>query len=210
MDPFQHDGLWWDPRDPSTRWVGTLRFNQRDGAVLAVTVPTDKLDFSPSLLAYDLILGVTTEGKAVTLMGCFDRFTRGSLPGVPRPIEIFANAAIVGFHCDNRDALISGASVSLRHMNEWWGRSGIEVDQSVKFPNMGMRYTSTAPLIVHDDGCFRVSVRSAISGSVGDHKASLLEDIRFEVDASTPTPLSFATDRPGVRRLPLNRVPDLL
>lgn len=190
MRSFEHDGVWWDPRDPNVQWVGTLHVDQRTGAFLAVTIPTDKPDLFPSLRAYDVILGVTTSGKLVTLMGCFDRSTTGSLPGVPRPLEIFVNTVVVGFHSDERDPLISTAAVSFRHMNEWWGRSGIEADQSVHWPDMAMRYTSTAPLLVHEDGRFSVCIRSAISGSVGNHKASLLEDIHFEVHASTARRLS--------------------
>src|SRR5258708_6576349 len=187
---FQYDGIWWDPRDPNTRWVGTLRFDQRDGATLSITVPTDKPDLFPALMSYDLLLGVTTGGKEVTLIGCFDRFTQGSLLGIPRPIKIFANALIVGFHCDEHDAVLSTAAASLRHMNQWWGRSGIASDLSVKWPDTAVRYTSTAPVLVHDNGRFQVSIRSVVSGSVGDHKASLLEDVRFEVHAGTPAPLS--------------------
>lgn len=190
MDSFEHDGVWWDPRDPGVQWVGTLHFDQHAGAFLAVTIPTDKPDLFPSLREYDVVLGVTTAGTLITLMGCFDRSTSGVLPGVPRPLEIFVNAVIVGFHSEERDPLISTTAVSFRHMNEWWGRSGIQADQSVHSPDAAMRYTSTAPLLVHDDGRFSVWIRSAISGSIGNHKASLLEDIRFEVRTSTATPLS--------------------
>lgn len=190
MSPFQHEGIWWDPREPGAEWVGTLRFDHRDGAVLTVTVPTDKPQFLPPLRQYEVIHGVSTEGQALTLMRCFDRFTRGSLGGAPRPVEIFANAVIVGFHCDQPDPLLSSAAASFRHMNEWWGHSGIQADPTVKWPDSAVRYTSAPALVVHDDGLFRVSIRSVASGAFGNHRASLVEDVRFEIQAAAPTPLS--------------------
>ncbi len=93
MEPFQHAGVWWDPRDPSQRWVGTLRFDRRDGIGLTLTVP---------------------------------------------------------------------------------------VEEPVLLPD----------LREHDDGAFRFSVRSAVAGSIGNRRATLREETRFEIHASTPTPLS--------------------
>jgi hypothetical protein len=189
MSPFQHDGVWWDPREPGTQWVGTLRFDHRDGAVLTVTVPTDKPSLA-SLGQYEVLHGLTTERKAVTLLRCFDRLSRGSLGGAPRFVEIFANAVIVGFHCDQPDPLLSSAAASFSHMNEWWGRSGIQADPTVTWPDSAVRYKSAPALVVHDDGCFRVSIRSVASGACGNHRASLVEEVRFEIEASTATPLS--------------------
>ena len=190
MGGFHHDGVWWNPRDPAKQWIGTLQFDERDGALLTVTVPEERPNPFPSLQTYDLILGVTSNGQAITLIGCYDRLTHGSLFGVPRRIEIAANALIVGFHCDNPDPLLSAVSVSLRHLDDWWGRSGIESDPSVKYPDLVVRYRSTAPLLVHDDGRFCVSIRPAVSGSFGNHRASLREDIRIEIKASSPSSLS--------------------
>ena len=26
MESLEHSGYWWDPREPDTKWAGTLRF----------------------------------------------------------------------------------------------------------------------------------------------------------------------------------------
>ena len=190
MDSFQHDGVWWDPTQPNEQWVGTLRFDKRDGASLTVTFPSERADFFPSMKRYDLILGLTTNGTAITLFNCFDRFTRGTLAKVPRRIEIFVNSLIVGFHCNSRDPLVSTASVAFQHLTEWWGHSGIEQDFTVTAPDLAVRYTSPAPLVVHDDGLWRVSLRPTAASSSGRHRITLHEEVRFELKASTPQPLS--------------------
>jgi hypothetical protein len=90
MDTFEYDGMWWDPREPEKEWTGTLRFNRTDGARLTVIVPTDKPELFPTLREYDLLLGITTAGKAITLFRSFDSKSRGSVHRVPRRTEIFA------------------------------------------------------------------------------------------------------------------------
>lgn len=192
MESFQHDGVWWDPRDPSQRWVGTLRFDRRDGIGLTLTVPVEKPELFPDLREYDVLFGLTSAGKEVTLLRCFDLSSRGHFfgAGAPRTLEIHANALIVGFHTDTADPLLVSVSVSFRHMDDWWGRSGLEWDSSVKQPDLAVRYTSTEPVVLHDDGEFRFSVKSGIEGSVGNRRATLQVETCFQIHASKPTPLS--------------------
>lgn len=192
MEPFEHDGVWWDPRDPSQRWVGTLRFDRRDGIGLTLTRLVEKPVLFPKLREHDILLGLTSAGKAITLLRCFELSSRGQLfgAGAPRTIEIHANGLIVGFHVDVADPLLASVSVSFRNMDDWWGRSGLEWDSSVKQPDLAVRYTSSEPLVLHDDGAFRFSVRSGVASSVGNRRATLREETRFEIHASTPTSLS--------------------
>jgi hypothetical protein len=190
MNSFQHDGVWWDLRDPRKRRVGTLRFHPVKGARLRLIVPTEKPDLLPAMESYDLIHGRTTDGTAVTLFRCFDISTKGTWSTAPRPIEVFANAVIVGLHCEQPDPLLHSASVSFRHLDEWWGADGVQADPSAKHPDFAARYTSEPPIDVHDDGRFRVSVRSFCVYSVSGREASMREEARVEVTAAAPAPLS--------------------
>jgi hypothetical protein len=130
MGVLEYDGVWWVPANPSDQWVGTLRVHMREGARLTLTVPTTRPNPFPPLETYERIFGMTTKSVAVTLLNCFEQSSSGTLGPVPRRIEIFANSAIVGFHCDTADPLLSAASVSFQHLTEWWGYSGIESDLS--------------------------------------------------------------------------------
>lgn len=191
MKSFQLDGVWWDPHHPGTQRSGRLRFNQSSGEVLTLIVPTDRPVLSPALEEYDLLHGLTTDGKRVTLLGCFDRFTQGHLTPVPRRLEVFANAVIVGFHSAERDPPISGATVSINHLTEWWGRSAIEADQTTPWPSMAARYTPPASVVFYEDGRVRVELQSALAASVGEHQALLREDIRLRLRPHSPEPISY-------------------
>ncbi len=190
MDSFQHDGVWWDYRDPRRKRVGTLRFDPVKGARLRLIVPSDKPDLLPKLESYDLIHGRTTDGIAVTLFRCFDISTQGNWSTAPRPVEVLANALIVGFHCEESDLLLVSASVSFRHLNEWWGRTGVRLDTTVRHPDFAARYTSEPLTDIHDDGRFRVSIRSFCAYSISGHEAAMREEVRIEITAAVPAPLS--------------------
>ena len=189
MEAFTCNGQWWVPTDPDRKWVGTLRFDKRSGAVLNVTIPTDSINLEPSLNPRDLIHGRTTQGRAVTLLRCFERSTTAGLPGVPRALEVYANAVIQGFHCDESDPLISTASVSLSHLREWLGRPGMKADFSAS-PGMMVRYTTQSPIVVCQGRGFSVSLRPTASSSFGRYETSMREEVRFEITSDAPTPLS--------------------
>ena len=91
---FEHDGVWWDPQNADERWVGTLRFDERDGATLTVVGPaTDGNPFQPMDI-HDVILGVSADGIGITLISCYERSRSGAFGPAPRRTEIFANHVI--------------------------------------------------------------------------------------------------------------------
>ena len=121
--------------------AGTLRFDDREGGTLRLTVPMvvqapPRLK-QPLILEDSTIVGVTTKGELVTLIGCYQKSSNLNLQGGPRSVEVYANAVIQGFHCD-QDPLLNTVSVSLRSLNDWWGHSSIKDDPSVEFPNIAV------------------------------------------------------------------------
>lgn len=190
MGEIVHDGFWWDPREPERRWGGTLRFSANDGAILTVLVPTEEPVLFPPLRSYDIILGVTTAPKPVTLFRCFDRTTRGALyHGVPRNVEIFANAFVVGFHSNTPNPPISTVSVSFRSLDTWWGASSIRLDPNSTWPAVAVHYTPPPPIVLYETESLRVTVRSALSASSGNYLSSLREEILVDIEAPQARPL---------------------
>ena len=51
-------------------------------------------------------------------------------------------------------------------------------------------YTAPPPLLLCDDGDYRVFLRLSVSGRVGKGKASLEESVTFEIETAVPRPLS--------------------
>ena len=189
MKAVEHDGVWWSPDDPAKERVGTLRFDPVDGATLKLIVPAEKFDLFPELAGYERLFGITTTGKAVTLIRCHDRSTRGTLGRAPRPIEIHANELIIGSHCAI-DPPVSKVSVRFRHLNEWYGRSAVRMNTAVKLPDFAAEYQAAPPIILHDDSKVRVSLRSGLLGGVRAHRAKIREHMHIDIETASPTPLS--------------------
>src|SRR5512138_2531790 len=102
METFEGFGEWWDPDQPSTRWPGTFTFDPADGGALIVADPSETASVLAGHREYSVILGETVSGTPVTLLSCFDQSVEGSRPAKR---QIFANAAIVGFHASEPDPI---------------------------------------------------------------------------------------------------------
>ncbi|HLG55676.1 MAG TPA: HEPN domain-containing protein [Vicinamibacterales bacterium] len=181
------DGFWWDPEHPETRWPGTLNYGGPEGANLKLLLEPVPLSasllrkvFSNEIREYDLLLGDSTSGEKVTLLKAFNRSTD----------TVFANAVIIGFHAVGADPLISTAAVVFRHLDEWWDRAAISPDVSLGWPNLTLQYREPDPIVVYEDSVLRISVRSGLTGSHKRMEHSLKEEIRIEMSAISPIPLS--------------------
>jgi hypothetical protein len=87
MERIEHDGIWWDPRQPDTTWSGTVRFDQNQGTVLTVRAETDKPEPFGPLRKYELIHGVASNGLPITLINCFDQLSQGSFFTTSKRLE---------------------------------------------------------------------------------------------------------------------------
>jgi hypothetical protein len=196
MQLFQHEGIWWTPAEPGVRWVGKLLFHPRDGAVLSIIEPLNGVrSFSfggGRTETYEVLHGRTTEGTAVSLLRSYERTSRMNLSGAgaSRTREIGANALIMGLHADTDDPLVSSVRASVHHLGDWWWESGLALDSTVARPDLVVRYAAPEPLLLHDDGAFRVWLRAGATGHVGNRTANLRESVTFDVEAVAPQPLS--------------------
>jgi hypothetical protein len=198
MNTFKDPGVWWDPTRPDERWHGTLAFDPSEGPSLTIVDPTRTGGFGDRLRHYDTIVGETTAGRDVTLLRCFDRSLGGTL-GKPGRREVLAHAALVGFHAVGPDPSVIGLSARLRHVNRWWNRSGILVDQIDRFPNATVRYERTAALRVGAYNGVEVRIhprlRSLALGADETGRFELQEDVWLDIESDAPRPLSDLQER---------------
>jgi hypothetical protein len=139
--------------------------------------------------AYPLLLGETSTGKAVTLLRCFDSKVGGGSFYL-RERAVFANAAIVGFHADSSDPLISRAFVAFRHVNAWFNQTGFEDDESISWPDVAVRYRRPASVQVHDADGVRVSITPHASPSKDRFAMQVQQKVYIKIEAVEPRPLS--------------------
>lgn len=190
MASVEHHGVWWEPGHLERQRVGTLRFDGREGATLTLIVPPDNTGFEPPLESYDVLHGRSTSGERISLLKCFDQSTKGSFGEQPRPIEVFANEVVVGFHCDSTDPILGTASATFRHLQPWLGRSGIEIEPPTSPRDLSLRYRSSPSLVLHDDDHCNVAITSGWTGSLSHAAVTVREGIHLEVKGKAPAKLS--------------------
>ena len=179
MKGFEHTGFWWDPRDPATKWPGTLKFDPVAGATLSLTISLHPSQIFGTSREFDVLHGETTGALEITLLDCFER----------SGTDIFANAVIVGFHADQRDPPLVVAAAVIENLTEWWGQNALAHEPALKFPHIGVRYTQPGATDIHADATIRTSIRSSPLASFERKSVSIEEEIRIELTASEPQPL---------------------
>ncbi len=180
MTTFEHTGFWWDASEPGTKWPGTLRFDPVSGAVLSRVIPADPRLFFADAKEFELLHGETTGGLRVTLLSAFERDHS----------EIYANAAILGFHAESADPPITVAAAVIEQLDEWWHPRALTHDPALNHPDVSVQYRQPADVELHDDGVIRTTLRSAGLPSYGPREVSIREEIRIEMKAWAPQPLS--------------------
>jgi ApeA N-terminal domain 1 len=71
MEAFEFLGVWWIPPDQTNIVPGTLTFTHQDGIRLMLMGSLSPIQDLQAFKKYPIILGVTQEGKQVTLSECF-------------------------------------------------------------------------------------------------------------------------------------------
>ena len=180
MQSFEHTGFWWDPRTPATKWPGTLRFDPINGAVLKRLVAPDASSMVADDDEFDVFLGESTTGKKITLLNSFERSHE----------DIYANAVIVGFHASEPDPPIVVAAAVIENLDKWWGPRALRHDASLRWPDIGVSYRRPQPVEVHVDAAMRTVIMFNANASFGEGGVSINEEVRFEMTADAPQPLS--------------------
>lgn len=167
---FEHQGLWWLPDKPDDRIPGTLKFDPIDGAILNLMGSLKDLEDFTNVVRPALILGLLSNGKAVTLRDCLDAGSTISFPGIPMS-SFYVEMVFIGSHFeDSKDVEFEKLSVEYLHLDEWASISGFVL----KIPDDH----ATHPIVIEYKRPNPVTV------SIGESKVSL--KFRGGLRASNP------------------------
>jgi hypothetical protein len=148
--------------------------------VLTRVIPNDPRLLFADAQEFELLHGETTGGLQVTLLSAFERDHS----------QIYANAVILGFHAESAVPPITAAAAVIEQLDEWWHPRALTDDPALKHPDVSVQYRQPADVELHDDGVIRTTLRSAGLPSYRSREVSIREEIRVEMKASAPQPLS--------------------
>jgi len=164
MKSFEYKGLWWIPANPEDKVTGFLKFNPSDGIKLELIGSFKSSEEAPKRVKYPIILGLSTDGKLVTLYKCYESGTTLSFPGMM--VSSFrAKFAIVGAHFENEDDIkFTEVFIRYRGIESWVAESGFNItyyfDKGGKVNEISVTYRFPEPITLMSNDSYTISVRS--------------------------------------------------
>jgi len=126
MEEFEYNGIWWLPENPKKKISGTLKFNQREDTILELIGSFKEIKDINEIPELNIILGITSNGKIITLYKCYESNLHVSVPG------FFSSSFVVsiifqGYHFEKEeDIKFDSLSLNYSHLEEWIRISGFK------------------------------------------------------------------------------------
>ena len=135
-EAFEYKGFFWLPETPDVEIPGALRYTPDDGVRLELQgvlhAPADDSFHPPSFKDAPLILGVTTQGKEVSLLDCIQ--VKGNIGtgwkywGTPET-AYRVTRAFLDVHFPSIKAVeFEGIMVNYTYLDEWIDQNPFHVD----------------------------------------------------------------------------------
>lgn len=178
-EKFEIKGEWFLPTDKENRVHGILTFDPQDGVDLELYGSLEGDIFFPELKNQEIILGLTSDSKQVTLYSCFmtksggATLIQGEESGKPSTIYSI-RYLLIGLHAQKAiDLKFNQISTDIFNLGEWVGISGF------KRQNINSETLKNHKIIV---------------------EYKLPESIEFQIDDNTKGRFNFLANHPGLSR----------
>lgn len=126
MRDINFSGLWWLYNNQDQAVAGVLTFSAEEGLLLSLigTFGSEEDLLSMKAEVYPIVVGITSNGKSVTLQNCSTKNFRMNSNGFPTE-TLRASVAFIGYAFnDTEDIKFSSCAVEYTHLEEWVNRSG--------------------------------------------------------------------------------------
>jgi hypothetical protein len=123
MEPFSASGRWWLPESPDNAVAGLVSFKPGEPTELNLIgdfrTPHESLP-SVSHAEYAAVLGLTTDGKPITLLSCVEKTRSIAVPSAQTKCTLVANFMLVGGHFDSIESILfDSIRVNYYGLEEW-------------------------------------------------------------------------------------------
>lgn len=144
MDKFNLDGMWWLPGRESETVSGSLVYNPRESIYLSLNGSFKDIEQVNNINNHNIILGVTSKGKHITLYKCYETKSSFSMPGYPTTIYQI-QYIFEGEHFETPESLsFERYLISFSNLENWTGVTGFQ-KHIVKDNNYAMVLTYNHP-----------------------------------------------------------------
>jgi len=145
IEEFEYDGIWWLPEKPSNKVSGKLKFHPVEGLKLQLIGSFKELKNLHTFLQPLIILGITSNGKIITLYKCYESRSHISMPGFLSS-SFIASVAFLGCHFEKEEKIrFDFLSLNYSYLEEWTGITGfqfnIETDSEAQLKKYEVIYS---------------------------------------------------------------------
>lgn len=140
MEEFEYNGMWWLPENPENKICGVLKFHPVKSTNLELIGSFRESKKLSTFLNPDIILGITSNGKIITLYRCYESQSLMSMPGFTTS-SFIASVVFLGHHFKKEeDILFNSLSLNYSHLDEWVGITGFQSKTETDVENDFTKY----------------------------------------------------------------------
>jgi len=176
-EQLEFKGEWWLPSRPEERVLGTLKFVPGEGGMLELMGLLN--DAEPGV-----ILGMSADGKPVTLQDCIETRARFRRPGLDTSM-FYASAVLEGAHFSTPEEIIfSRVSVLFSNVEEWMYPAGPDVRVNRRGNKMVVECEEPEAIRVSVEQGMKISLVPHVGYTVIDGQAAANTETWFTVEPS--------------------------
>jgi hypothetical protein len=182
IEEFEYKGIWWLPDKPEKQISGTLRFTPNEGGVLELMSSFKDIQVEP-----EIILGVSSNGKNITLHKCFDTKTNFNFPGFLTS-SFYANVIFIGAHFQKlEDIKFKSISIHYSHLDEWVNISGFNIKPPGEEKELIIKYKLPEPIKADVSNVLKVLINiraTESSPSFVQKEATIKQETEIKIETS--------------------------
>jgi len=170
IDGLDYRGRWWLPQFPEKKVSGTLGFTLERGGTLDLDGSLgDKLLTGEDTKEFDIILGISSDNKDITLVNCLvmshTEYRRLKMDQSTERSSLYVSEVLVGVHFKKlSDIKFRRISVRYSYLDEWVGISGFDV--TYQDGGMTVRYDRKNPIESWVTNSCKLSIGFACEGPI--------------------------------------------
>jgi hypothetical protein len=173
--PIQYSGFWNFNSNTEETYSGNLNVGKEITLLLlgCHNVPNEPF----------ILHGTTTDGKKITLLGCFVSKRQISMPGIPQ-VEVSADYYFKGAHFDFENFKFKKSIITFSDLHQWVDVGGFEnIDNSNNDGFYSAKYKIPSPIsfFKNEDVEFSFVFSSLTSGSFPKHNLEINQKTLFEI-----------------------------
>jgi hypothetical protein len=187
IEKFEYKGIWWIPNKSNEQISGTLRFTPDEGAILDLIGSFKDIKDMNRMLNPNIILGISSNGKNITLHKCFETKSNVSFPGLLTS-SFYANVVFVGAHFQkNEDIKFKKLSIHYLYLDEWVNISGFDIQLFSDKKEVVMKYKLPEPIQASIGEDYKIFIDIRATGptySIVQKEASIKQSTYIRIEPS--------------------------